>query len=68
MLVHDVQTESAETDLVWISDLLDVANSLRMNVFLGSAREAVYECEIALLYAFKRDLEVFLRLIWDIVL
>ena len=68
MLVHDVQTESAEADLVRVSDLFNVAYSLRMNVFLGSAREAVYECEIALLYAFKRDLEVFLRPIWDIVL
>ena len=68
MLVHYIQTESAETYLMWVSDLFDVAYALRMNVFLSASREAVYECEITFLHALKRDLEVFLRPVWDIVL
>ena len=38
-----------------------------MDIFLSASGEAVYECEIALLYSFCGDVEEFSGLVWDIV-
>ena len=51
-----------------VSDLFDVSHTLRVDVLLGASGEAIDKCEIALLHACSRDSEVFLRLVWDIVL
>ena len=68
VLAHDVKTECAEVDLMRVSDLFDVSHTLRVDVLLGASREAVDECEIALLDTLCRDMEIFLRLVWDVVL
>ena len=38
-----------------------------MYIFLGASGESVYECEIPLFNAFSGDVEIFFRLVWDVV-
>ena len=68
MLVHYVQSEGSEVDLVRVSDFFDIAYALRMNILLGTARETVDECEITFLYSLGGDMEVFFRTVRYIVL
>ena len=51
-----------------VADLLDVAYALGVDILAGAARETVDEGKVAFLHALCGNLEIFLRLVRNVVL
>ena len=64
----DVEALCAKLNLHWVRYLGNILHSVRSNILLGVAREAVNHCEVALLHAFGRYGKVTLWLVRLVIL